>query len=128
MARWFLLCCVLGTFCFLSGCSRDPQVTVSGTVEIDGKPLPDGNITLVGEPGVPPVVLAVKDGKFEGRATPGKKRVEIQGLRPGKLKMADKTYEVSDNYLPARFNVHSTITAEVGADGIHPAKFEVSVK
>src|SRR5262245_3719762 len=77
MTRWFLLGCVLGALCCLGGCStsEDKLVPVSGTVTLDGKPLDDGSVSLIGEGGSGAETLPVKNGKFEGQAKPGKKRV-----------------------------------------------------
>ncbi len=130
MARWFLLGCVLGVLSPLTGCSKSEvqPVAVSGTVNLDGKPLDDGSITLIGEGGVPPEILPVKNGKFEGQAKPGKKRVEISAFRPGKkTKMGDEWIEGGpENYLPPRFNTESKLTAEVTASGLNPNKFDVT--
>ncbi|MCI0462189.1 MAG: hypothetical protein L0Z62_34995 [Gemmataceae bacterium] len=131
MARWFLLGCVLGVLCSLTGCSKseEPPVTVSGTVNLDGKPLDDGSVTLFGEGGaVPEGPFPVKGGKFEGQAKPGKKKVSIHAYRPGeKTKMGDEWIEAGNvNYLPDRFNTNSKITAEVTASGINPNKFDVT--
>src|SRR5262245_3253850 len=130
MARWFSLGGVLCALCFLAGCgSSAPQpVAVSGTVNLDGKPLPDGKITLIGEEGGTPETLDIKEGKFETKALPGKKRVEIRAFRPGeKVKMGDMWLEAGQvNYLPARFNTKSKLTAEVTASGINPNTFDVT--
>jgi len=98
---------------------------VSGLVYLDGMPLKEGSLILLGEGGLPPEMFAVKDGKFEGQAKPGKKRVEIRAFRPGKdTQMGDKIIPGSpENYLPERYNTSSTITAEVTAEGINPSKF-----
>jgi hypothetical protein len=133
MARWFVLGCVLGVLASLTGCSKseEPPVKVSGTVNLDGKPLADGSVTLFGEGGAPPEgPFPVKDGKFEGEAKPGKKKVSIHAYRLGeKTKMGDEWIEAgSVNYLPDRFNTSSKLTAEVTASGINPSKFDVSEK
>jgi hypothetical protein len=133
MTRWFSLGCVLCLFCLPLGCgsgSGPAPVAMSGTVELDGKPLDDGSITLSGEAGDVPETFPVKNGKFEGKATPGKKRVEIRAFRQGKAtKMGDTIIEGGpENYLPDRFNTESKLTAEVGKDGITPSKFAVQSK
>jgi hypothetical protein len=127
MARWLLLGCVLSIPCLLVGCTTKP-VAVSGTVELDGQPLKDGKITLIGEGGVPPEgPFDIRDGKFEGQVTPGKKKVEIRAYKMGQpTKMADKVIEATpENYLPARYNSETKLTAEVSNGGMSPSKFEV---
>jgi hypothetical protein len=132
MTRWFLLGSFLCVVCFLGGCepSKPKPITVSGTVNLDGKPLPDGSISLIGTAGEVPVSIPIKEGKFEGQATPGKKRVEIRADRMGKpTKMGDVVIEATpENYLPERFNSQSTLTAEVSASGINPNTYEVQSK
>lgn len=134
MARWFILGCVLCAFCCLTGCSgggSDEKLTpVSGTVNLDGKPLDDGSVTLIGEGGTAPDTFPVKGGKFEGKAKPGKKRVEIRANRMGKpTRMGDMEIPATpENYLPAKFNTESKFTAEVTEKGINPDKYEVQAK
>jgi hypothetical protein len=133
MVRWFWLSCFVGALLLQGGCDSGPKMTkVSGTVELDGKPLDDGSISLYGAEGTAPQTFEVKNGKFEGQATPGKKRVEISAFRPGKpAMMGDKEVEGTggkENYLPSRYNTESKLTAEVTATAINPTKFEVSEK
>ncbi len=128
MARKLLLgcaLCVLVCFAGCSGSSGPPPVAVSGTVELDGKPLNDGSISLFPESGGAPAVLPVKDGKFEGQATPGKKKVELRAFRMGQpTKMGNEVIEATkENYLAAKWNTNSKLTAEVTASGISPNKF-----
>jgi hypothetical protein len=132
MLKPLLVPAVLFTLAGLVGCSGSAAkpVTVSGTVELDGKPMPEGTITLAGEGGTVPATIDIKDGKFEGKATPGKKRVEIRAFRLGKsTKMGEEVIEAGpENYLPAAYNTQSKITADVSDAGISPDKFEVKSK
>jgi hypothetical protein len=132
MARRYLSSCALLLLCALMGCSgsKDPAVPVSGTVNLDGKPLPEGSLSLIGEGGAPPDVFEVKDGKFEGSAKPGKVRVEIRANRLGKpTKMGDTVIEATpENYLPSMYNTDSKIKADVTAAGLNPSTFEVKSK
>src|SRR5947209_15511095 len=132
MARWFVLVCVLVALVPLAGCGGGgpKPVAVSGTVDLDGKPLDDGQVTLVGEGGAVPGTFPVKDGKFDGQAKPGKKKVEVRAFKAGKAtKMGDMEIPATpENYLPARFNTETTLTAEVTASGLSPNKFEVQSK
>jgi hypothetical protein len=130
MVRWFSFGCVLGVLFLLGGCDSKPKVTkVSGTVELDGKPLDDGSISLFGEGGTAPEKFDVKNGKFEGEARPGKKKVQIMAFRQGKVTKMDKEeFSTPENYLPARYNSESTITADVTDSGINPKEFKVESK
>lgn len=92
----------------------------------------EGSVMLVGigEQSGAPATLTVTNGNFSGPVTPGKKRVEIRAFKKGEpTKMGDMVIEGSPtNYLPPRFNTESTLTAEVGADGLNPSKFDVKSK
>jgi hypothetical protein len=132
MLNRFLLPTLVCALCALAGCSgsKNKPVPVSGTVELDGKPMAEGQITFAGEAGSPPQTLEVKGGKFEGEVTPGKKRVEIHAFRQGKpTKMGEEVIEGGpENYIPPAYNTESKITAEVGENGITPNKFEAKSK
>ncbi len=132
MARRFSLICTFIALGFLSGCSgsKAKPVPVSGTINLNGKALSEGSITLAGEGGAIPETFEVKDGKFAGEALPGKKRVEIRAYRPGKAtKMGNEVIEATpENYLPSQYNTESNISAEVGASGLNPSTFEVKAK
>jgi hypothetical protein len=135
MLRWLWLGCVASVFVFLGGCgpTGPKTVLVSGTVSLDGRPLKEGQVTLVNSAGLVSDDLPIKDGKFSGRAKIGKVKVEIWAFRPGKPPPKDGTPAASDepsseNYLPARYNSVSTITAEVTDSGLNPSAFEVESK
>jgi hypothetical protein len=131
MARWLMVGGVLCVLACVTGCpGGSSDVPVNGTVAFkDGKALPDGQVTLIGEAGGAPEVLTVKDGKFEGKATPGKKKVEIRAFKTGQMTNTDgKTVEGQVNYLAARYNTQSKLTAEVSASGLSPSKFEVEAE
>ncbi len=75
-----------------------------------------------------PDKLDVIDGKFEGKASPGKKRVEIRAYKLGQeTKMGEKVIPAQkENYLPASLNTQSKLTAEITASGVNPNKFDVA--
>jgi hypothetical protein len=107
-----------------------PTAEVSGTVTLDGKPLADGDVMFANPAGgFPPDVLAVKNGAFKGMAKTGKAKVEIRAYRPATKKPTTaESVAGPENYLPARFNTASTLTAEITATGLNPATFEVQAK
>jgi hypothetical protein len=128
------LLCLTAACLLAAGCTpaRIPEKAfpVKGTVMLDGNPLPDGTITfsIVAQGSV--VSLPIKDGKFEGQATAGKQRVEIRAFRAD---AANDMYKgtamegsMKTNFLPAKYNTESTLTAEIKTEGTTELKFEVT--
>ena len=119
---------VVGVMALGAGCgpTPTPKGSVSCTVTLDGKPLDQGEVSFV-TPGLPPELVAVHDGTFQGKVTVGSHRVEIRAYRPGKPYFMGPTKmdPSPENYLPARFNSESTLTADVTAAGPNEYKWEV---
>ncbi len=70
--------------CLVSGCSNTDKppnyVNVSGTVNFDGKPLTDANITFNTD-GRAPSVIQIIDGQYNGQAMIGSNRISISAKR-----------------------------------------------
>ncbi|EAQ76918.1 hypothetical protein DSM3645_11646 [Blastopirellula marina DSM 3645] len=116
---------------FAIGCtptnSEPSRVEVSGVVTIDGQPLPTGLIHFktVSEGAIDS--MEIVEGKFAGQAEPGKRRVEITAYRAasgGTPGMGGG--EV--NYVPAKYNAESKLTADVSSEGLNEFRFEVTSK
>ena len=127
VAGMWLLIVALG----LSGCGRKGpiMVPVSGTVTLDGKPMPDGMIyfkTIV-EGSVDQ--MEIKDGKFAGKVEVGDRRVEIcrYGLGPP-IKMGNGEIPNKIETLPARYNQVSELKATVAEHGPNEFRFAVESK
>lgn len=103
----------------LGGCGpyEPPTYPVSGSVSWNGKPLPDGVINLFPEDGVKSKAYTgrIKEGKFELKATAGKKRVEIWANREkagqANVVMGLRAHE---QYLPAKYNGATVLRGGVG--------------
>ena len=122
------------TFVATSGCSGSskkgppPKVAVKGTVTLDGKPIPDGEILFTVQDEAPQP-LPIKDGSFSGEAMTGKNRVEIRAFKSGPPPTTDPKGPPSKiNIVPDKYNGKSTLTAEIPADGASSLKFEVTSK
>jgi hypothetical protein len=120
---WIVLAAVLG------GCGRSgpKMVPVSGTVLLDGAPLPAGEIYFLESQSSGPTVFPVSAGKFEGRLTVGPKRVEVYWTQkvqvPPERRMGP---EPTVNLIHSDYNVDSKLTAQVLDDGtLRPAQFDV---
>lgn len=102
----------------LIGCagSHSNKVQVSGTATFGGEPIERGDIVLLAVEGdAAPDAGKITDGKFSFPAAKGKKRVEIHASRPGPPdnEMGSPT---RIDYIPARYNANSTLTATVSAN------------
>ena len=105
-------------------------VDVAGSVQLDGKPMAEGDIAFA-TLGGGPAIIKIKDGKFEGKCSAGEKRVEIRAYRPGQPIMMDgkpTSDPIPENYLPAKFNTESTLTAKIATGGTKDLKFDVESK
>lgn len=112
----FATCLVLLT----SGCGELSH-TVSGTVTVDGAPLPEGYIAFIPAESGAGGGSNIVNGKYTVKTGPGKHRVEITAskltpLPPGQVGMNGEKEEVRQ-YLPTRYNSNSELTAEVPGSG-----------
>ncbi len=125
----------LGMACLvLLGCGQratvDKAYPVSGTVTLDGSPMPDGEIRFWAVEKGDFQTVPIKDGKFKGEAKAGKRKVEICAFRMGQDKVMSglKVEGTRENIIPAKYNTQSKLTAEVKADGPNEFKFEITSK
>jgi hypothetical protein len=114
---------------YLGGCGgprAERSVTVSGTVNLDGQPLKEGEISFVPDPndGKPPGVAKVSDGKFSGPSRPGKKKVEIHSRQPTGKKLSTGE-PVMEDKIPAKYNTNTTLTADVTESGPNEFTFDL---
>ena len=136
MARWFWLGCIVSALVLLDGCTptAPKTVKVSGTVDLDDKPLPEGEVKLVPTNGTVPDIFLVKDGKFQGQAKPGKVKVLVLVYKEAPPPPKDGTQPAPNappakqNILPAPYNTETTLTAEVTDGGLKPSEFKVESK
>lgn len=130
MRRWFALFVLLAA-ALAQGCgpSGPAKYSISGTVLLDDKPLPEGHIVFMPvDPNDSPAAGPIKDGKYAFESTPGKKRVEISATReegPADPAMGQVPRK---QYLAPRFNIETTLQAEVSATGPHQFDYTVSEK
>jgi hypothetical protein len=131
MARWMMTVGLLAMLTVPTGCGGGganapaPRVTVAGTVQLDGKPLDEGEIQFISKI---PATLPIKNGKFEGQAEVGEARVEIRKYKVGEPIMMDgKPFgdPVKENILPAKYNSETTLKATIPASGVKDLKFDM---
>lgn len=115
---------VLGLLVLVSGCfgrsSRPEEKTypVRGTVTLDDKPLAEGEIYFKNTATGALHIAQIRDGKFEGRASVGEKRVEILSYKievdpVAKQMYGDQAQPTKVNVLPPQYNTESKLTATV---------------
>ena len=116
---------------FIVGCSGKPRLyPVSGSVSFDGQPVPDGDIMFVSPDGVRgPDPGKIKDGKYALKTTEGKKRVEFSAAKIRPVGARGGGGEpVPEEYLPARYNTESKLSAEVRASNANQFDFSLESK
>ena len=112
--------------CLCLGCGGPDVAKVAGTVTLDGTAVPEGEILFVPtDPGVPPQQVMIVGGNFSGEITPGPKKVKITAWRD-----SGKVDPVMGNaakvqYLPARYNDATELTADIKAGQKEPMPFEL---
>lgn len=116
----------------LTGCggSGGPATyTVSGTVTLDGAPVPTGKIAFRDPEGA--VASAggdITDGQFTIKSQPGRKQVEITAHREtGEFDESNPGEKIPlrEQYIPARYNSETTLEEEVQA-GSNQFTFELT--
>jgi hypothetical protein len=132
MLKYLTLAAALLTCLGNLGCGGDDvanlpdTVTVKGTVTLDGKPLPAGEIIFDSDADRENSLTAageIKDGKYTLEVTVGKKEVRVISMKKGEK---DETgARLEENTIPAKYNEETTLTAEVTRDGKNEFPFKL---
>jgi hypothetical protein len=132
MYRLLTIGCALAIVCN-GGCGSEqkgaaPAAQITGTVTLDGNPVPAGEIHL-GMAGVPPRVLQIKDGAFSGEAPIGKNQVEIFIYEEGPPSEKRGGARSKKNIAPEKYWGQETVLeATVEAGGTNEFKFTLTSK
>jgi hypothetical protein len=91
--------------------------TVSGTVNLDGAPIPKGHITFVPEDSGSGGGGPITNGHYSVAVPAGKTKVQIsasklQKLPEGEKGMYGKTEEMRD-YIPSKYNANTELKADI---------------
>ncbi len=121
-----ILVSVCSAGCGAAGRPEEKTYPVSGTVTLDESPLPEGEILFKDTSTGSVHLIPIKDGKYQGRASAGTKRVEIYAYKMEIDPVAKEMYGAEAqptkvNYLPPKYNQESNLTANVEAT-TDPAK------
>jgi hypothetical protein len=113
-------------FVITLGCSRPDTVEVSGIVEWEAAPIPQGDIVFFSsDPHVPAAAGKIVEGAYRFRTKPGEKRVEIRSFRLSGKK-TPQGRPIGEMYIPKRYNDDSELTADVTLGGEN--KFDFKLK
>ena len=113
--------------CFTSGCATsESPAEVSGTVLMDGKPMPEGEIIFEAtDNSKTPAAGAIRDGKYTAHVVPGPKKVKIQGSRTTSNPDPVMGTAAREATLGSEYNEKSTLTAEINAGKNDGVDFQV---
>lgn len=121
------LALMAGTLALAAGCSRSEFVEVTGTVTWQGKPVEIGEIIFSPlNKSVAPVGGRIRDGAYRLLAKPGKAQVQIQAVRKTGKRDPKEGFEITELYIPRRFNDESELEAEVTLDGDNRFAFDLT--
>lgn len=131
MSVWFRMMLLGMVFAVVVGCGRSKDArqmqAVSGMITLDGQPLEDGEIFFKTVSKGEIDVLPIEDGQFQGEVGVGQRRVEIYAYHETEVvpMPGEPPEKTRENYIPARYNVDSTLSADVGPDSAAPLQFEI---
>jgi len=118
----------------LAGCGSNANAPVlsqvKGSVTLDGQPMPDGEVMFV-VVGKHTAVMPVTNGTFTGQAAAGTNRVEVYSYKAGGdvVEMGGEKFGgEKENFIPAKYNANTTLSAEVTEDGGGDFVFPVTSK
>jgi len=119
----------IGALALILGCGKpSDRVEVSGTVRWQDQMLSSGTITFFRPQQIPAGAGEIVNGKYRVQCKPGQLRVEIEAIREiGAVDRAEGL-PVQEQYLPARYNRNSTLTAEISPPGPVVLDFDLEDK
>jgi hypothetical protein len=99
---------------------------VKGTVNLDGKAMPEGEIRF-NVMGQPPQAMPIKDGAFSGEAFVGKNKVDVVLEKKGPPSTTDPNIFTSINLVDHKYSGPTTsLNAEITKSGASDLKFDVT--
>ena len=124
--RSTLLALALSTCVAGAGCSQREFVDVDGTVSWQGQPVEVGEIIFAPlDKAVAPTAGRIRKGAYKLVCKPGPMRVEIQAVRKTGQRDPKEGFEITELFIPRRFNEESELKADVTADGTNHFTFDL---
>jgi hypothetical protein len=126
----FLRSVSLGAACLvLAGCApsrpQPARAPVRGAVTLDGKPLAEGTIYFKTEATGRFDAVPIAEGRFVGPAEPGTLFVQITAYEKLTEPAPGAPPPLPENLIPRRYNVQSTLSAEVSLAGPNEFTFDL---
>ncbi|WP_199195067.1 MULTISPECIES: carboxypeptidase regulatory-like domain-containing protein [Pirellulaceae] len=129
---------LLAGLAFAVGCGGggDPDVVgVTGTVTMDGEPLPNATVVFVSGQGRPSGAITDEEGKYELNYTGnqrgariGPNKVQITTAQGPTETMEGEPVAAVPEIVPVKYNDQSELEFEVTADGENVADFDLESK
>jgi hypothetical protein len=108
----------------VAGCSRSEFIEITGKVAWNGQPIDVGEIVFAPtNKSVAPTAGRIRGGAYKLLTKPGKMRVEIQAVRKTGKRDPREGFEITELYIPRRYNDASELVAEVTPEGDHVFNF-----
>ena len=123
-----LIACLAVTGCSGEGKPAVARYPVRGPVSLDGSPLPEGRVTFISVLAGHADAMAIKDGRFEGKAAAGERRVEfsvVKNVKASGPPIPGMPETVPQESLPAHCNSESKHKATVIPDGVNDFTFDL---
>jgi len=129
MRRMFVASIGIAIIGMSFGCgdsTKPSSIEVKGTVTVDGKPIPDGEISFL-VAGQSPTLFPIKDGAYSGKALSGSNKIEIRAFKDGPPMTTDPEKKPTRiNYLGDNYGMNSKLTADVKSGASNDFKFELT--
>jgi len=113
------------------GPSGPRKYAVSGTVKFDGQPLEDGHIIFTPEdPSLGPEAGDIVQGEYRLEAHGGMQKVKVSASKavPGTEGQGFRGLPLIEEYIPAKYNSATTLSAEVTPSGDNRFDFELDAE
>jgi len=108
------------------GGDKPSSIDVKGTVTLDSKPIPEGEISFY-VTGQSPTIFPIKDGAYSGKALSGVNKVEVRAFKDGPPMTTDPEKKPTRiNYLGDNYGMNSKLTADVKSGASNDFKFELT--
>src|SRR5262249_33435781 len=89
-------------------------VTITGSVTLDGAPLPDGDILFTpADTQFGSEAAKIENGAYRATLRPGQSKVQIRASRPVPGKKGPMGEQLIEDYIPPKYNNQSDLTIEV---------------